>query len=125
MKLKTGILIISLVIGLLGVPSCIFAQEYQDTSSNTVLKSSSPAVMQLNALNPEVKGGGGGGRGGGSSSSKSSSSKTKKGDVDDDGNDTGSSSGSSYLWLIALLGLGIFGILIFYYAYKKGYLFGE
>ncbi|MBI5679520.1 MAG: hypothetical protein HZC47_01280 [Methanobacterium sp.] len=120
MNLKAGILIISLVIGLLGVPNCIFAQEYQDTTSNSVLQSSSPAAMQLNSLNPEVKGGGGGGgRGGGSSGSKSSSSKkVKDGDSDDNSTDDGSGWGWTSIIIILII-LGVIGAAVWYFMMRK------
>ncbi|MBI5679521.1 MAG: hypothetical protein HZC47_01285 [Methanobacterium sp.] len=114
MNLKTGILIISLVIGLLGVPNCIFAQEYQDTSSNTVLQSSSPAVMQLNILNPEIKGGGRGGHG-------SSSSSSKKAKTDSDDNSTDNSPGfiGTIVNIIIISVFGIICVLVWFFGIKK------
>ncbi len=117
MKLKTGVLVIFLVFGLLGVPNCIFAQDY-DYSSNAVLKSSIPTMTQTNGLNLAVKGGGGKG---GFSSAKSSASKTvKKLDGDDDGDADGDDGGSG--WIIAIIIiviLGIIGILVWYFFLRK------
>lgn len=115
MKLKTGILVIFLVFGLLGVPNCIFAQDY-DYSSNAVLESSIPILTQTNGLNVQVKGSSGGK--GGFSSSKSVSKTVKKLDGDDD--DTSSDDGSG--WIIAiiiLVILGIIGILVWYFFLRK------
>ncbi len=120
MKLKTGIFIIFLAIGLLGVPNCIFAQSYGSSASDVVLQNNLPATMHLSAINPEVKGGGGGGRGGSFSGSKSSSSKKIK-SGDDDLNDTDDSDDGSG-WFIALMiivVLGIIGILVWYYFLRK------
>lgn len=54
MKLKTGIIMIFLIIGLLGIPNCISAQEYQVSSSGAILESNS-ASIHLNALTPAAK----------------------------------------------------------------------
>lgn len=113
MKLKTGVLVIFLVFGLLGVPNCIFAQNYDDPS-NAVLESSIPILTQTNGLNVQVKGG----SKGGFSSSKSVSKTVKKLDGDDD--DTSSDDGSG--WIIAiiiLVILGIIGILVWYFFLRK------
>lgn len=118
MKLKTMILTIILVFGLLGVPNCIFAQE--GVSSDAVLQSNIVPTMQLNSLNPEMKGG----SRGSSSSSKSSTSKAlKKIDGDDDDTD-GSGDGSggvSWLTVIIILVviLGIIGFLVWFFLLRK------
>lgn len=120
MKLKTGILLSFLVIGLLIAPNCIFAQEYEDSASNAVIQSSVESNMVLNSLTPLIKGGGGGGRGGGSSSSKSVSKAVKKADGDDD--DTTSSDDGSGWWITAIIIiiiLGIIGVLIWYFVLRK------
>ncbi|MGF7117276.1 hypothetical protein [Methanobacterium oryzae] len=105
MKLKTGVFLIFLVIGLLGVPNCIFAQDY-DYSSNAVLESSIPTMTQTNGLNVQVKGGGGKG---GFSSSKSVSKTVKKLDSDDD-DDSDSDDGGS--WWIAIIIIIIILVMI-------------
>ncbi|WP_414470072.1 hypothetical protein [Methanobacterium sp. ACI-7] len=118
MKFKTGILTIILVFGLLGVPNCIFAQE--SISSDAVLQSNIVPTMQLNSLNPEMKGGGG--RGGSSSSSKSSASKAvKKLDGDDDDTSDDGSGGGSWLTVIIILVVlfGIIGFLVWFFLLRK------
>ncbi|MGB9936402.1 MAG: hypothetical protein ACPK7O_01650 [Methanobacterium sp.] len=119
MKLKTGFLVIFLVIGLLGVPNCIFAQDSQ--VSSTVLQNNLPATMQLNILNPELKGGGG--RGGGSSSSKSSGIKkaVKKADGDDDDSTDDDGSGFSWITVIIILVVlfGLIGFLVWFFILRK------
>jgi hypothetical protein len=100
MKLKTGIIMIFLVIGLLGVPSCISAQEYQVSPSDTVLDSNL-AAMHLNALTSAVKGGSRGG-----SKSFSSAKKTVKKLSDDDAGDDagdGDGDGDGGSWWIAIV----------------------
>lgn len=104
MKLKTGVLVIFLVFGLLGVPNCIFAQDYDD-SSNAVLESSIPAMTQTSGLNVQVKGGKGG-----FSSSKSASKTVKKlSDGDDDGDVSDDDGGS---WWIAIIIIIIILVII-------------
>jgi hypothetical protein len=104
MKLKTGVLVILLVIGLLGVPNCIFAQDY-DYSSNAVLESSIPTVTQTDGLNVQVKGSSGGKS---FSSSKSVSKTVKKLDGDDD--DASGDDGGS--WWIAIIIIIIILVMI-------------
>jgi len=60
MKLKTEILAIFLVVGLLGIPNCIFAQQYEDSTSDAVIQSNLQSTMLLNSLTPLVRRGGGG-----------------------------------------------------------------
>jgi len=60
MKLKTEILAIFLVVGLLGIPNCIFAQQYEDSTSDAVIQSNLQSTMLLNSLNPLVRRGSGG-----------------------------------------------------------------
>jgi len=111
MKLKTGILVIFLVFGLLGVPNCIFAQG-NDYSSNAVLESSAPIMAHTNGLNPEVKGGGG--KGGSSSISKS----IKKADVDDAAA-SGDDGSSWWIILVIIVIIIIIAILVWYFFLRK------
>jgi len=60
MNLKTEILAIFLVVGLLGIPNCIFAQQYEDSTSDAVIQSNLQSTMLLNSLTPLVRRGGGG-----------------------------------------------------------------
>ena len=116
MKLKTGILAIFLFIGLLGVPNCIFAQQYEDSGLDTIVQSSLQSTMLLNSLTPLVKGSSGGGK---SSSSSSSSKKVKSGDdVDDNSTDDGS--GWSWMTIIIILVVlfGIIGVLVWYFVLR-------
>lgn len=113
MKLKTGILVIFLVFGLLGVPNCIFAQDYDD-SFNAVLESSIPTMTQTNGLTVNVKGGGGKG---GFSSSKSASKTVKKLDGDDD--DTDSDDGGSWWIAIIIIIIILLMIAAWYFFLRK------
>jgi len=110
MKLKTGIFIIFLVIGLLGAPNCIFAQQYQDSASNTVIKSDLQSTTVLNSLTPLVKG-----------SSGSSGKKIHTGDIDDSGGSTGDDSGWNWMTIIIILVIifGIIGVLVWYFFLRK------
>ncbi|MEN4005858.1 MAG: hypothetical protein PQ964_00615 [Methanobacteriaceae archaeon] len=63
MELKTIFTMIFLVIGLLGVPNCIFAQQCQDSPSDTILQSNLPALVDSNGLIPQLRRGGRGGGG--------------------------------------------------------------
>jgi hypothetical protein len=111
MKLKTGILVLILFIGLIVFPNSVFAQDNTVSAPENVLYSNLPTIMDSCSLSPQLKGGGGGGGGGkggsSSSSSKSSSSSSKKvkdGDDDTDGNSTNSSSsGMSWITLVLLI----------------------
>lgn len=120
MTLKTGILVIFLVFGLLGAPNCIFAQQYKDSAS-TVIQSNLPSEMQLNSLTPLVKGSSGGGKSSSSSSSKSVSKAVKKADGDDDDDTTDDGSGFSWITVIIILVVlfGIIGVLVWYFVLRK------
>ncbi|HML04300.1 MAG TPA: hypothetical protein VK426_00860 [Methanobacterium sp.] len=115
MKLKAGILLIFLVIGLFGVPNCTFAQQYPDSSSNTVIKSDMQSTTLLNSLTPLVKGSGGGSKGG-----SSSSSKIHTDDADVSGG-SGDDSGWNWMTIIIILViiLGIIGVLVWYFFLRK------
>jgi len=118
MKFKTGILVSFLFIGLLTAPNCIFAQQYQDSAPNTVIKSDLQSTTLLNSLIPLVKGGGGGSKGG----SSSSSSKIHTDDADNSGdNSTGDDSGWNWMTIIIILVLilGIIGVLVWYFFLRK------
>jgi hypothetical protein len=116
MKLKTGILVIFLVIGLLGVPNCIFAQQYENSASNAVIKDDLQSTMLLNGLTPLVKGSSGGGK---SSSSSSASKAVKKADGDDD--DATDNGGWDWMTVIIILIVlfGIIGVLVWYFVLRK------
>lgn len=118
MKLKTGILALFLVIGLFGVPNCIFAQEYKDSSSNTFIQSKIQSEMLLNSLNPLVKGSSGGGK---SSSSSASKAVKKAGDDSDDNSTDDSNSGWSWMSVIIILVVlfGLIGVLVWYFILRK------
>ncbi len=109
MKLKTVFIVIFLVIGLLGVPNYIFAQQYHDSPSDTVLQSNLPALMDSNGLVPQLKGG----RGGGSSSGASKAIKK----LDDDDDDVSGDDGGS--WWIVLIVIVIIAILVWYFFLRK------
>ncbi len=115
MRLKTGILAIFLFIGLLGVPNCIFAQQYEDSASDAVIQSNLQSTMLLNSLSPLVKGSSGGGK----SSSSSASKSAKKVDGDDDTADD--SGGWSWMTIIIILIVlfGIIGVLVWYFVLRK------
>lgn len=114
MRLKTGILAIFLFIGLLGVPNCIFAQQYEDSTSDAVIRSNLQSTMLLNSLTPLVKGSS---KGGSSSSSASKVSKKIGGDDDDAGD------GGGWDWMTILIILivlfGIIGVLVWYFVLRK------
>ena len=117
MKLKTGVLVIFLVFGLLGVPNCIFAQDY-DYSSNAVLESSVPTITQATGLNFEVKGG----SKGGFSSAKSASKTIKKisdGDDDDTGGDSGDGGSGWVTAIIIIVIIAIIAIAAWYFFLRK------
>lgn len=120
MKLKTGILALFLVIGLLGVPNCIFAQEYKDSSSNTFIQSNIQSEMLLNSLNPLVKGSSGGGK---SSSSSASKAVKKAGDGDDSDDNSTDDSNSGWSWMSVIIILvvlfGLIGVLVWYFILRK------
>lgn len=112
MKLKTGIIMIFLVIGLLGVPNCISAQEYQVSPSDAVLESSL-ATMHLNALTPAVKGG----RGGGSKSFSSAKKTVKKLSDGDDDEDVSGDGGS--WWIAIIIIVIIIAIIAVWYLFLR------
>ena len=116
MKLKTGVLLIFLIIGLFGVPNCTFAQQYQDSASNTVIKSDLQSTSLLNSLTPLVKGSSGGSKG-----SSSSSSKIHTDDADISGGSTGDDSGWNWMTIIIILVIifGIIGVLVWYFVLRK------
>jgi hypothetical protein len=118
MKLKTGILAIFLVIGLLGVPNCIFAQQYEDSTSDAVITSNLPSTMHLNSLTPLVKSSSKGG-----SSSSASKAVKKIGGDDDDSGDGGDSGDSGWDWttiiIILVVLFGIIGVLVWYFVLRK------
>jgi hypothetical protein len=118
MKLKTGIIAIFLFIGLLGVPNCIFAQQYEDSAHADVIQSNLQSTMLLNSLTPLVKGSSGGSKG--SSSSSSSSKKVKDGDDVDDNSTDDSNSGWSWMTIIIILIVifGIIGVLVWYFVLR-------
>lgn len=113
MKIKTGILTILLVLGLLGVPSCTFAQSYEDSSTNAVLESSVTVMAQTNGLTSAVKGSSGG------KSSSSSASKTVKkvSDGDDDTDDSGD--GGSWWWIAIIIIVIIIAIIAVWYFFLR------
>ena len=110
MKLKTGILVIFLVIGLLGVPNCIFAQD-NSFSSNAIFNSGLPIMSHINGLNPEVRGGGGS-KVGFTSVSKSA----KKADIGDAASAVG-----DFWWiiLVIIVIIVIIAILVWYFYLRK------
>ncbi|MGB9978673.1 hypothetical protein [Methanobacterium sp.] len=118
MKILTYIMTVFLIIGLLGVPNSVFAQE-SSTGSNSVLKDSNSVVFDNTV--PLLKGSSGGSRGGSSSSSKSSSKKIHDGDDDDDDDTTSGSSGG--FWIIAIIFLvvflGLIGFLVWFFFLRK------
>jgi hypothetical protein len=116
MKLKTCILTIFLFIGLLGVPNCIFAQQYEDSSSDTVIQSNLQSTMLLNGLTPLVKGSSGGGKS--SSSSASKAAKKVDGDDDDTADDSGGWSWITVIIILIVL-FGIIGVLVWYFVLRK------
>lgn len=119
MKLKTGILALFLVIGLLGVPNCIFAQEYEDSSSSEVMQINQHTIL-LNGLTPLVKGSSGGGK---SSSSSASKAVKKAGDGDDSDDNSTDDSNSGWSWMSVIIILivlfGLIGILVWYFILRK------
>lgn len=117
MKISTAIITIFLILGLLGVPNGVFAQESSPTGSDSTIQCSDSAV--LNSMVPLLKGGS-------RSSSKSSSSKKLKFDGDDDDSaddstDDGSSGGFSWVTAIIMLVvfLGIVGVLAWFFFLRK------
>lgn len=119
MKIKTGILVLFLFIGLLGAPNCIFAQQYEDSTSDTSMQINPDSKMLLNGLTPLVKGGSGGGKSSGSSSSASKA--VKKIDGDDDSVDGGDAAGLGWwtILIIVIVILGIIGVLVWYFVLRK------
>jgi len=109
MKLKTVIIMIFLVIGLLGVPNCISAQEYHVSPSDAVLESSL-AATHLNALTPAVKGGS---RGGSSSGISKTVKKLSDGDDDDASGDGGS------WWIAIIIIVIIIAIIAVWYLFLR------
>ncbi|MDI6724360.1 MAG: hypothetical protein QMD61_06900 [Methanobacterium sp.] len=109
MKLKTVIIMTFLVIGLLGVPNCISAQEYQVSPSDAVLESSL-AATHLNALTPAVKGGS---RGGSSSGISKTVKKLSDGDDDDASGDGGS------WWIAIIIIVIIIAIIAVWYLFLR------
>jgi hypothetical protein len=116
MKLKTGILTIFLFIGLLGVPNCIFAQQYEDSSSDAIIQGDLQSTMLLNGLTPLVKGSSGGGKS--SSSSASKAAKKVDGDDDDTADDSGGWSWITVIIILIVL-FGIIGVLVWYFVLRK------
>ena len=116
MKLKTGILAIFLFIGLLGVPNCIFAQQYEDSASDAVIQSNLQSTILLNGLTPLVKGSSGGGKS--SSSSASKAAKKVDGDDDDTADDSGGWSWMTVIIILIVL-FGIIGVLVWYFVLRK------
>lgn len=113
MKIKTGIIAILLVLGLLGAPSCTFAQSYEGSSTNAVLESSIPVMTQTNGLTPAVKG-----SSGGKSSSGSASKTVKKlGDGDDD-DVSGDGEGGSW-WIAIIIIVIIIGIIAVWFFFLR------
>ena len=117
MKLKTGILAIFLFIGLFGVPNCIFAQQYEDSTSDGVIQSNLQSTLLLNGLTPLVKGSSGG------SKSSSSSSKIHTDDVSDAVGDSSTDDGSNgWSWMtiiiILIIIFGIIGVLVWYFVLR-------
>lgn len=113
MKISTAIITMFLILGLLGVPSGVFAQESSPTGPDSTIQCSDSMV--LNSMVPLLKG------------SKSSSSK-KKLDIDidddddtDDSTDDGSSGGFSWITAIIMvvLFLGIVGFLAWFFFLRK------
>lgn len=113
MKIKTGIIAIILVLGLLGVPNCIFAQSFEDSSANTVLESSIPVIAQTNGLTPAVKGSSGG------KSSSSSASKTVKKLSDGDDDDADASGDGSSWWIAIIIIVIIIGIIAVWFFFLR------
>ncbi len=90
MKFLNVSLSIILILSILMIPTCVFADGNPTADSGTITHSSS----YLNNVNPMVKGSSGG------SKSSSSSSKKVKTDSDDDSGDSTDDGSGSWIWII-------------------------
>jgi len=115
MGLSSGILSLFLILGLLLVPNCVFAEETESGSSDYTTESGIPAIIADNDLNPAIKGGGGGSRGGSSSYSGSSSSSSKKVKVDDVDDIADGEGDSWWIWIIIAIIAIIIIIAVLWY----------
>ena len=104
MNLKYGFLMIFLFIGLITVPNCIFAHEYQNTNSKMVINSDLNSITLSNIMPPLLK---------------ASSSKTKI--HTDDADVSGDLSGVDWttIIIIIIVALVIIGILLWYFVLRK------